>query len=640
LIFAGLWRTEVDSNKKELRQAGSILPKETAINENESKVLPKTAINENKPKVALSKTQGYNIAKRFKHVESQSQVKDAYITLWLHQVHAWFKSDEEQTTKSKLEKFVSDAKRVGFTHLMFNLDWAWTEREVRGEVEIDKFNMVDVMSTACELGLSLHIVLSMRNFPPWLEKLANDDKSMYERGSYHETCRRKFQKTLGPCVSNAEVWKFGTDFVKTASELLLAKYGTCIASVSPTFNNEFETRYTQEFRAMRDYSTLGIDSYKKWQVKKGFSSSEEESVSPPGFPCGDVCIPEPDKAFDQWMGFREEYLADKYIQLCKMVKETEGKDVNGESFHTDCLLHIGEIYSSTDAINSNLFFKLAKSEFVDHLVMDSNMSLFGAPSSPSIIGILVSTAQAYGKSIHYEAATERILVCDESGKLKKTDATVDKERGVALLFRSGIARSLEAGVHSIGLTNLCEPSDMVGDLLSVSAINDSEEVNETKTKSLSLKTSSSFKPTAVIFVPYRAYYSINFVVSGGTCGVEQTKCWHESFAEIPRYGHGEINHVPGSDTCNVDFAQTSLISIWDDLRTRHSHVAVIADPERLNDDLLQSATERVFLRYPCVMKKSRWDFYEGEKWFALFRTKNLAYPFHEVAAEMPGSLCE
>lgn len=41
--------------------------------------------------------------------------------------------------------------------------------------------------------------------------------------------------------------------------------------------------------------------------------------------------------------------------------------------------------------------------------MDSNIALFGTPSSPNIVGILVSTAQDYGKSIHYKAISKRIL---------------------------------------------------------------------------------------------------------------------------------------------------------------------------------------------------------------------------------------
>ena len=38
---------------------------------------------------------------------------------------------------------------------------------------------------------------------------------------------------------------------------------------------------------------------------------------------------------------------------------------------------------------SNLFFTLAKSPYVDELIMDSNMALLGAASSPSVVGLLV-----------------------------------------------------------------------------------------------------------------------------------------------------------------------------------------------------------------------------------------------------------
>ena len=100
-----------------------------------------------------------------------------------------------------------------------------------------------------------------------------------------------------------------------------------------------------------------------------------------------VCDPITDMDVHNWLGFREEFLSNKYIELCKIIKTVEGGEIDGKSYHPHCLLHFGEFVSSTDSLNSNLFFKMAKSEFVDHLVMDSNMALFGSPSSPSIVKV-------------------------------------------------------------------------------------------------------------------------------------------------------------------------------------------------------------------------------------------------------------
>ena len=562
---------------------------------------------------------GYNKAKKFKQVNSTKPLSETYLTLWLHQVHSWFSPDEKETTELKVKRFISDAKENGFTHLMFDLSWAWTEREAQGDVNIDSFSKGDVLSAACELGLSLNIVITMREFPPW----AQDDETFFETGRGINMIE---SKTASPSAAHPKVWKMATDFVRTTSDLLLAKYGQCIASISPSFNNEFETRYSQTFGLMRDYSNSSIAAYNEFRIEKGLASSVE-SVVPPNFPVRPFCHPILDDDVHAWLGFREEFLSNRYNELCKMIKRTEGRGTDGSRYHPSCLLHIGEFFSSTDALNANLFFKLAKSEFIDHLVMDSNMALFGAPTSPSIPGILVSVAQAYGKSVHYEAATERILHCDDNGKIMKE--STDKDRGVSLLFKSGVLHALESGVNVIGVTNLCVPN-------ALASILPKEDTHESDKVALhSLMRASSFEPTALIFVPYRAFYAYHFVIAGAYCDLQHHPCWHESFEEIPTFGHGNVKKKSGM--CNVDQAQSTLVSVWDDLRTRHAQVAVIGDAEELTDELLESVKERVILRFPCVMRDRKWYFYEGDKAFQSFMEKSSKHPFSDVLIDMPGS---
>ena len=485
-------------------------------------------------------------------------------------------------------------------------------------MNIDSFGKRDVLSTACELGFSLNIVITMREFPPWV-----DDDTFFEIG---RALNKEELKTKSPSVAHPKVWKLATDYVRTTSELLLEKYGKCIASISPSFNNEFETRYTQTFGQMRDYSSSSITAYKEFLIEKDLSSSVD-SVIPPNFPSGPTCHPILDQDSHVWLGFREEFLANRYIELCKMIKMTEGRATNGNLYHPSCLLHIGEFFTSTDSLNANLFFKLAKSEFVDHLVMDSNMALFGAPTSASIPGILVSVAQAYGKSIHYEAATERILHCDDNGKFIKEG--IDEDRGAPLLFESGISRALESGAHVIGVTNLCVPNALE------SILPRADTHHRDKVSVRSLMTASSFEPTAVIFLPYRAFYAYNFVISGAHCDLQHRPCWHESFEDIPTFGHGSVKRKIGM--CNVDRAQSTLVSVWDDLRTRHAQVAVIGDAEELTNELLESAKERVILRFPCVMTDTKWNFYEGDKTFESYTKKSSKYSFSDILIDMPGS---
>lgn len=93
-------------------------------------------------------------------------------------------------------------------------------------------------STACKLGLYIYSVITMREFPPWV-----DDGTLYEMGSNGKNCNPKFRQTSGPSAAHLKVWKFASEYIKSALESLVAEYGYCIVSISSTFNNEFETRY-------------------------------------------------------------------------------------------------------------------------------------------------------------------------------------------------------------------------------------------------------------------------------------------------------------------------------------------------------------------------------------------------------------
>lgn len=211
------------------------------------------------------------------------------------------------------------------------------------------------------------------------------------------------------------------------------------------------------------------------------------------------------------------------------------------------------------------------------------------------------------------------------------------DSGVSFLIKSGIKRALESGVHAIGVTNLCEPKAIENLLLDMNEYTyDGENNGVTQNKGILLSRASSFKPTAVIFIPYRAFYAYTFAISGITCGLEPIPCWHESFDEIPTFGPNNINNkIPGM--CNVDIFQYTLLNVWDDLCTRHAQVAVVADPTQLTNNLLNSTKERVILRSSCVMTNEKWHFFEGDELFTLFKEKSTNYPFLEVLFETPGS---
>jgi len=547
---------------------------------------------------------------------------DRYLTLWLHQVHRWFGTEDVRL--DNVRQFVEEAKNAGYTSIMTDLPWEWTEREAMGSIDVQSFNK-DWMKLACEAGLKLQVVISARDMPPWMKAKEQAD------GDVYTAKRSPCVKSIGIddsasvlSMAHPYVWERGLNYTIEATKALLVEYGgECVIGVSPTWNNEFETRYNQDSLGAHDYSPSMIDRYKEWQVSKGLTSTVESAVEPPVIPCEPVCQPYPSSNRDvwNWLGFREEFLAQKYMDLCQSVREASGtstvdvadgnagKEDNNED-HMDgklinCFLHFGEnLATVSDHLNSNPFFKLARSPHVTELVMDSNVALSGAPASPSSIGLIVSLAKVYtDKIVHYEAATERVVECDDNGKFipakspKESKSLDSLDRGAPLLLRTSVILALEQGIGSFGVTNLCQPNMTASFTPPNDSRNDGNSIerDDSSTSSTglaSIQGTAKFEPTAVLFVPYRAFYAFNGFVSGIQCNSKPMKCWHSSLSDpsflfgLPKLHKNRI--VPG--TCPVDVLQAQVVKAWDDLRLhegpcplRDDHVSVASDPTNAVD---------------------------------------------------------
>lgn len=476
----------------------------------------------------------------------------------------------------------------------------------------------------------------MREFPPWM----NAEKDAHY-ADYIETtsqnCGPKplLNKITNPSAAHPVVWQLMQSYVGNVTQLLTQSYGHCLASVSPTMNNEFETRFTQTDALMRDYSPSAIQAYHAWQaVQPQFQTATKDKAAttpikyetPPHLPCGAIC--QAVKKADElaWMAFREDFLADRYIQLCRLAKQasaatttTAGQD--GEPLH--CLLHMGEMLATTDHLNSNIFFQLATSDAVDELVMDSNMMLVGAPGSPAIVGLMVSLGMGYarqhGKTIHYELATERVLPCNGNGQIVSSKALDHPDRGATLLIRSGVWHALQSGVQSLGVTNLCKPQEAKKML-----------PMESKDGEMQMFTAEPFAPTAVIFVPYRVFYAYSFAVAGVSCDLDPVPCWDKSFTRMEYFGLATL--AKGEDKkaamCPVDVPQATVLAAWEDLRQRHKHVAVVGDVHELQA-VAATAKERVLIRFPCVMEKTNWHIWQGQEIRQAFEAIHRRYPFTE-----------
>ena len=575
------------------------------------------------------KNAGYETWQQRVQVPLTQPLQHKYLTLWLHQVHRWFGSDEQGDRITNVRSFLQQARDVGYTAVMTDLPWEWTERDEPDQLDLTSVNK-DWIQQACDLGLQVQVVISMRDLPPWMWKVEQERNDTFTQ-KMSPACHKGDGIPMRlPCPAHPYVWERILRYTQNAAVALVQQYGSnCIHSLSPTMNNEFETRYSQMYSGMLDYSSSMATQYKKWQVDKGVVAPLVQEPRP--FPCGTICEPfVNNNAVWNWLAFREDFLAQKYIELCQAIKQAVGADM-------PTFLHFGENLATTgDFLNSNIFFQVARSAVVDELIMDSNMMLAGAASSPSAVGVIVSLAQVYNKKIHFEIATERVIKCNDVGRAVVNNNMFSPEglqQGSFLMIRSGIQNSLEAAIDSFGVTNLCQPSltayFMPSDGNNVGGAPPSPNIVAVSTSNLNR--APRFRPTAILFVPYRAFYSHSIVTSGVRCDKRPTPCWHSSFSQVPVFVDGHIS--PG--TCPVDVFQLAVLKAWDDLRTRHEHVAVIGDVQMLQDriDLVRSAKEREAIRFPCIMNDDMgWQFYNGRQDREIFQTIHQAFPFRGVVA--------
>ena len=152
----------------------------------------------------------------------------------------------------------------------------------------------------------------------------------------------------------------------------------------------------------------------------------------------------------------------------------------------------------------------------------------------------------------------------------------------------------------------------------------------------SVQTSPVFEPTAVLFVPYRAFYAFSTFTSGIHCDAPAMACWHPSLNKIPVFGYAYNSRKKiAAGTCPVDVLQAAVIQAWDDLRLRHRHIAVYGDVETLHDQMtsvVAGASERVLVRFPCLMDDSNWHFYNGSTDRNTFLSITHKFPFEEYIA--------
>ena len=111
-------------------------------------------------------------------------LEETYLTLWLQQVHQWFKTD-----RVRLRRFLSQAKEAGFGSIMTDVPWSWTERAKKGVFDFNSHGK-DWLGEVCDQGLKLHIVLRANELPPWVS--LDELVEIGERSDSHPLCNETF----------------------------------------------------------------------------------------------------------------------------------------------------------------------------------------------------------------------------------------------------------------------------------------------------------------------------------------------------------------------------------------------------------------------------------------------------------------
>ena len=518
-----------------------------------------------------------------------SPLDGAYVTLWLQQVHMWFKSDHD-----RVKNFLREAKEAGFDSIMTDVPWAWTEREAKGDIRYDTFAK-DWVKHVCDAGLKLHIVLRAHELPPWLQ--GREDLMEHtdpEKPNPHPPCG----PNEGVSMGSEEGMQHVTEFFEAAVKHFVSTFGDSVESFNPTLNNELEARFTQTFDCMRDFNPATLKKFAEWQHGRGFAD-----IMAPGDRNRD-CLPHTDAEGMRWWEFRNELLAATHSRFCGIVAAS-GKR---------CLLHIGEFLASSDRLNGNALNAYLDDPNITDFTMDSNMALWGAPSSPSVVGMMTDTARRKGKRIHYEAAMERLVPCDQDGEFS---AGQDKYfNAVNMLYKEGIARGLESGMDALGFTNLCKP-------LAVKEFLGGRTFAEVRSAG-----NPNITATAILYVPYRLFAAYWQTVSA-VCDSPPLGCWHKSFEQMPKFGHGKWVPTP----CLQDEVQYHLLEVWDSLRLRHRRVDIVTDARLLTEARVAAALEIVRFGTQDV----GWNFFEGVKEQEVFLSATRMRSVKDVIFKRIGS---
>lgn len=330
------------------------------------------------------------------------------------------------------------------------------------------FRVMDyLIQTVCSQDIKLSIVLDAQANPPWVFDLVPDAGVVDSKHIGYRSISFNH-----PAVNQlVHAWY---DAVLSRMVELNA---TCIHSVQPCFNNEYETKYIQEADGAQDYSDEAVTLFRRylrsihgsleyWNERWGTAFTSWTVFQPPSFFQHGVHWDDTaTKLFYwDWQHFRHRRIHEVHESGCMHIA----------AYGMRCIQHFAEFMTGSDAIYAaGSVFTLAASPWLDYIVVDSNFLTTAMLPSPDVrlVQLLLSAMKPFGKPVFFEGAFERI-----------SDPAV---------HRKAVQLTAMSGAHGIGFTNWL---DRVGPTF----------FNDTLS---GLPSPSADAPPVAILSPYRSFWA-------------------------------------------------------------------------------------------------------------------------------------
>ena len=316
-----------------------------------------------------------------------------YITIW-----------ENEWDPDNIDKFLTKISKFDINTVVFDIRWGHHELS---EGNFDFSHMHNICEKLVEYGFKLMPLISIFYCPDWVYDKYPDiveiNESLGARGADHKGVSCAYEKSS----------QLALDFIDQCVGGL-ESYRKHITAISVSWNNEHETKFTQTHNLFRPYEKPAQEKFRSFIQKKNDSvkywndrwHTSYDSIS-------DIVLPkfsvDPPKQIEQFkeMGqylfdcyaFRRSLLVSVYRGCCERIKSHRYKT----------WLHFGEMFTSVDAIyQGDVVFDMITEDWLDMVVVDSNLSKLGAEENDSFVAyIIVSACMQYDKQVIFELAVER-----------------------------------------------------------------------------------------------------------------------------------------------------------------------------------------------------------------------------------------